>query len=126
MAEGYARHCYGDVLDVESAGSMPDKVNPNAIAVMKEIGVDISGQRSKPVGEFAGQRFDYVVTLCRESAKDACPAFIGEAGERLHWDFPDPIEATGTQEEVLEAYRSVRDGIREKIDDLMKRLSEGG
>lgn len=124
MAEGYVRHCYDDILEVESAGSIPDRVHPNAIRVMKEIGMDISSQRSKSVGEFMGQRFDYVITLCGEDAKDACPAFIGDARERLHWDFPDPVEAKGTQEEILGSYRGVRDGIRKKIDALVDRLKE--
>lgn len=124
MAEGLIRHSNGDRFDVESAGAMPSEVNPNAIRVMEEIGIDISGQRSKSVEELIGQRFDYLVTLCGDSSKDICPSFIGEVGERLHWAFPDPYEAIGSQEEVLETYRTVRDGIREKIDDFVSKLDE--
>jgi arsenate reductase len=123
MAEGLMRHLYGDMFDVESAGAMPSEVNPNAIDVMKEIGIDIFGQRSKSVEEFIGQRFDYVVTLCGDSSKEVCPTFIGDAGERLHWNFPDPIEAQGTQNEILETYREVRDGIRKKIEDFANEVA---
>jgi arsenate reductase len=124
MAEGYTRHRYGDRFEVESAGAMPDSVNPNATAVMKKIGIDIADRRSKSVGEFAGQRFDYVITLCGDSAKDMCPAFVGDVGERLHWNFPDPIEAQGSQEEILKEYRVVRDGIKNKIDEFLGELEE--
>jgi arsenate reductase len=124
MAEGYTRHRYGDRIEVESAGAMPDSVNPNAIAVMREIDIDITDQRGKSVGEFAGQRFDYVITLCGDSAKDVCPAFVGDAGERLHWDFPDPIEARGSEEEILAEYRAVRDGIINKIDEFFGESQE--
>ncbi len=118
MAEGLVRHLFGDRFEVESAGAMPSEVNPNAVKVMEEIGIDISGQRSKSVEEFMGQRFDYVVTLCGDSSKSVCPSFIGEVGERLHWNFPDPYDAQGTQEQVLEVYREVRDGIRKRIENF--------
>jgi arsenate reductase len=124
MAEGLIRQLHGGRFDVESAGAMPSEVNPNAIKIMEEIGIDISGQRSKSVEEFIGQRFDYLVTLCGDSSKDVCPSFNGEVGKSLHWAFPDPYEAIGSQEEVLETYRTVRDGIREKIDDFISGLDE--
>jgi arsenate reductase len=124
MAEGYTRHRYGDRIEVESAGAMPDSANPNAKAVMKEIDIDISNQRSKSVGEFAGQKFDYVITLCGDSAKDVCPVFVGDVSERQHWNFPDPIEAQGSEEEILEEYRAVRDGIRDKIDEFFGEFEE--
>lgn len=123
MAEGFTRHHYGDRFDVESAGAMPSEVNPNAIKVMKEIGIDISGQRSKSVEEFIGQRFEYVITVCGDDSKEVCPTFIGDAGERLHWGFPDPVEARGTQEEILEKYREVRDGLRKKIEKFVSELN---
>jgi len=91
---------------------------------MKKIGIDIADRRSKSVGEFAGQRFDYVITLCGDSAKDMCPAFVGDVGERLHWNYPDPIEAQGSEEEILKEYRVVRDGIKNKIDEFFGELEE--
>ncbi|MCK4443302.1 MAG: arsenate reductase ArsC [Thermoplasmata archaeon] len=124
MAEGHIRHQHSYRFDVESAGAMPSEVNPNAIGVMEEIGIDISGQRSRSVEEFIGQRFDYVITLCGDSSRDVRPSFIGDVGERLDWNFPDPYEARGSQEEILETYRNVRDGLREKIDDFVSELDE--
>src|SRR3974377_50314 len=85
MAEGLLRHEAGDRFEVYSAGTKPSLVRPEAIAVMSEIGVDISGHRSKPVDEFAGQELDYVITVC-DNAKESCPVFPG-ATKRLHWPF---------------------------------------
>ncbi len=118
MAEGLVGHLYGDRFEAESAGAMPSEVNPNTTEVMDEMGIDIFWQRSKSVMEFVGQRFDYVVTLCGDNPKEVYPSFMGEARERLHWGFPDPVEAQGTREEILEVFREVRDGIRKKIEDL--------
>jgi arsenate reductase len=124
MAEGLVRHYYGDRFNVESAGAMPTSINPNAMKVMGEIGIDISNQRSKPVEEFMGKSFDHVITLCDDNSKEVCPTFNGDAGERLHWNFQDPVEARGVEEEVLQTYRAVRDGIRESIDRFVKELDE--
>jgi arsenate reductase (thioredoxin) len=116
MAEGLLRHGSGDQFEVWSAGTKPSQVRPEAIEVMREIGIDISGQRSKSVDEFAGQSFDYVITVC-DNAKQNCPFFPGRA-ERLHWSFTDSAEAKGTREEKLAEFRRVRDQIRERLREF--------
>jgi arsenate reductase len=113
MAEGLLRSYFGDKYEVFSAGINPTEVNPNAIKVMKEIGIDISGQKSKHINEFANQTFDIIITVC-DNAKESCPIFSGKA-ERLHWSFVDPAEALGTQEELLNTFREVRDQIKTRI-----------
>ena len=113
MAEGLMRHESGGEIDVFSAGTRPSGLRAEAVAVMKEVGIDISGGRSKSVDEFRDEPFDYVITVC-DNAAEACPVFPG-AGRRLHWPFEDPAAATGTQEEREEAFRKVRDQIRERI-----------
>ena len=110
MAEGLLRHDAGDRFEVESAGTRPSHVRPEAIAVMKEIGVDLSGHRSKSVDEFRDQEFDYVLTVC-DNAKESCPIYPGHAN-RLHHSFEDPAAAQGAEEERLSAFRAVRDQIR--------------
>ena len=117
MAEGYFRNMVGDRLEVFSAGLAPSVVNPTAISVMKEDGVDISNQTSKNVDQFVGQQFDYIITVC-DNAKEHCPNFPGKA-ERIHWSFEDPAEATGTDEEVFNVFRKVRNQIKEKIDEFI-------
>jgi len=113
MAEGLLRHDAGDRFDVESAGLNPGHVRPEAIAVMKEIGLDISGQRSKHVDEFAGQQFDYVLTVC-DNANESCPVLPGQ-GERLHRSFEDPAALQGTEQQRLAGFRRVRDEIRDYL-----------
>jgi arsenate reductase (thioredoxin) len=110
MAEGLLRHDAGKRFDVESAGTRPGIVRPEAIAAMKELGIDISGHRSKSVAEFDGQRFDYVITVC-DSARESCPVFFGGA-KRLHHDFDDPAALNGSGEERLILFRRVRDELR--------------
>jgi arsenate reductase len=113
MAEGLLRHLgndAGDRFEVESAGTLPSRVRPEAIAVMRELGIDISGHRSKSVDEFAGQRFDYVLTVC-DNARESCPIYPGHAN-RLHRSFDDPAAVEGSEEERLAAFRRVRDEIR--------------
>jgi arsenate reductase len=113
MAEGLLRHlgnAGGDRFEVESAGTRPGRVRPEAIAVMRELGIDISGHRSKSVDEFAGQRFDYVLTVC-DNARESCPIYPGHAN-RLHHSFDDPAAVEGDEEERLAAFRRVRDEIR--------------
>lgn len=124
MAEGIVRHDFSDRFDVHSAGANVAPVHPLAVMMMSEIGIDVSEQRSKPVGEFLGERFDYVVTLCGDSARDVCPVFLGEVGERLHWNFPDPVETEGTEEEVLSVFRKVRDGIKKRFTEFVDELKE--
>jgi arsenate reductase len=101
MAEGLLRHDAGDRFEVESAGTRPGKVRTEAIAVMREIGIDISGHRSKDVDEFAGQNFDFVLTVC-DNAKEACPIFPGTV--TMHHGFDDPVS--------IDDFRRVRDEIR--------------
>lgn len=115
MAEGFLRHFYSKKYEAYSAGTKPSIVNPNAIKVMAENGIDISQQQSKSVSEYSGQSFDKVITVC-DNAKESCPIFPGKS-ERLHWSFIDPAEATGIEEERLKVFREVRDQIESKINE---------
>lgn len=111
MAEGILRAAAGDLLDVCSAGSKPaGYVHPLAIEVMREIGIDISTHTSKHMNDFLNGHVDIVVTVCG-NADQACPIFPGQV-KRYHWGFEDPAHATGTEEEILEAFRKARDSIR--------------
>ena len=111
MAEGYLQSIDSG-LQVFSAGTKPEvKINPNAVKVMGEIGIDISAQYPKNVDIFKDESFDYVITVC-DSAKESCPVFTGDVKNRLHIGFEDPADARGPDEEVLEVYRRVRDEIR--------------
>ena len=111
MAEGLLRHDAGERFDVESAGTKRGIVRPEAIAAMKELGIDISGHRSKHVDEFGGQRFDYVITVC-DNAKESCPVFFG-AVNRLHHSFEDPPPMSqGMDVERMAIFRRVRDELR--------------
>lgn len=116
MAEGLLRHLAGDRFEVHSAGSRPGAVRPEAIAVLQEIGIDISGHRSKHVDEFAGEAFDYVLTVC-DNAREACPIHPGH-GNRIHHAFEDPAAAGGPEAERLAAFRRVRDQIRDYLADF--------
>jgi arsenate reductase len=117
MAEGLLRALSRGAVEASSAGTKPSQVNPLAIAAMKEAGIDISAHRSKSVEEFAAQRFDIVITVC-DNAKETCPIFPG-APERIHWSFPDPATVEGSQEEKLRAFRDVRDGLQQRLQQLM-------
>jgi arsenate reductase len=113
MAEGILKYYSSGRFEIESAGSELSKVNPVAIQVMKEIGIDISHHRSKHVKEFLGQHFDYVITVC-DKANESCPTFPG-VSKRLHWSFPDPPHGVAATEEVLGEFRKVRDLIHDKF-----------
>ena len=113
MAEGLMRHEAGDLFDVFSAGTKPSLVRPEAIAVMNEIGIDISAHRSKSVDEFLGQQLDTVITVC-DNANESCPVFPGRT-QRLHWPFEDPASAHGTEDQRKDSFRKVRDQIRARI-----------
>jgi arsenate reductase len=113
MAEGLLRHDAGDRFEVFSAGTRPSQVRPEAIAAMREVGIDISGHRSKSVDEFAGQQFDYVLTVC-DNAKESCPIFPGKT-VTIHRSFEDPAAAEGSDEERMALFRRVRDDIREYL-----------
>lgn len=113
MAEGWLRHLAADRFDVVSAGTHPSTVNPFAIQAMAEVGVDLSGHRSKAVKEFLGQPFDYVITVCDQAA-EACPVFPGPA-QRIHWSFPDPAAVQGSDAVRLATFRTVRDAIQQRL-----------
>lgn len=116
MAEGLLRHEAGDRFEVFSAGTKPTQVRPEAIVVMQELGIDISGHRSKSVDEFAGQDFDCVVTVC-DNAKASCPIFPGNT-KRIHWSVDDPAAVEGSEEHRLAAFRRVRDELRGRLRQL--------
>lgn len=113
MAEGLLRHLAGDRFDVASAGTEETRVHPLAIEAMREAGIDISAHRSKTLDAFTGQHFDLVITVC-DRANESCPIFPGT--HRIHWSFEDPSAATGTDEQRLHAFRTVRDAIRERLE----------
>jgi arsenate reductase len=112
------RHDGGGRFEVESAGTHPSSVRPEAVEAMREIGVDISAQRSKSVDEFAGQEFDCVITVC-DNAKENCPVFPSKT-ERVHWSFDDPAAAAGGDEERLAVFRRVRDEIRGRLREWIE------
>ena len=120
MAEGLLRHLAGDRFEAHSAGTEATRVRPLALRAMAELGIDLSAQQSKTLDRYLGQPFDAVITVC-DRANESCPIFPG-ARERLHWSFPDPSIATGTEQEQLAVYRTVRDAIRERIEsELLSR-----
>jgi arsenate reductase (thioredoxin) len=119
MAEGLLRHFGGDHFEVFSAGTEAMHVRPLAIRAMAELDIDISQQQSKTFERYVTEQFDKVITVC-DQANEACPVFLG-ARERLHWSFPDPSQASGTEAEQLAVYRDVRDAIRARIErDLIQ------
>jgi arsenate reductase (thioredoxin) len=120
MAEGLFRDEADDTFEVYSAGTRPSHVRPEAIAVMREIGIDISGHRSKSVSEFEGQEFESVITVC-DNARESCPVFPGKT-QRLHWPFEDPAAVEGSEETRTDAFRGIRDLIHSRI---MVYLGEG-
>ena len=116
MAEGLLRHDAGAKFEVESGGTKPSFVRPEAIAVMQEIGIDIREHRSKHVDEFSGQAFEYVITVC-DNARESCPVFFGDA-QKLHHSFPDPAAVVGSENERLDQFRRVRDQLREYLREF--------
>lgn len=117
MAEAWLNHICPDDFEAHSAGLEPGTVNPLAVKVMREVGVDISGKKAKAVFDVfkSGEFFPYVVTVCDESEAAGCPIFPGVT-QRLHWSFPDPSAFTGTNEERLARTREIRDQIRDRIE----------
>ena len=125
MAEGLLRHDAGDKFDVESAGTKPSFVRPEAIEAMAQIGIDISGQRSKHVDEFSGQHFDTVITVC-DNARESCPIFPGGT-TKLHHSFDDPpAPGVGKYEERLAIFKRVRDELRVYLRDFASGLALKG
>jgi arsenate reductase len=121
MAEGMLRAWGGDRYEALSAGSEATRVRPEAIAVMDELGIDVGGQRSKTVAEFAGQHIDWAITACDEN-QEACPVFPGAAHQE-YWPFDDPSRATGSGAERLAEYRRVRDELAVKVRDFIARTA---
>ncbi len=124
MAEGLVHHFLGDRWEAFSAGTRPTGyVHPIAIQAMAELGIDISDHRSKSVEEFRGQNFDVVITLC-DSAAQECPVWLGP-GQAIHMGFPDPAQADGITADRLDAFRQVRESIREKVLDYLEKEATG-
>ena len=124
LAEGILRNAAGDLIEVASAGSKPaGYVHPKSIEVMREIGIDISGHTSKHLEEFLNRPVDTVITVCG-NADQACPMFPGQLN-RYHWGFDDPAHATGTEEQVLNEFRRVRDQIRLVFEAYAAGLKRG-
>lgn len=121
MAEAFLKQLAGDRFEVESAGLEPGRLNPVAVEVMKEVGIDISQNKTKSVFDFykQGRKYDYVVTVCDESQSGKCPVFPG-GGQKLYWGFDDPSRFEGTYEEKLQQTRLVRDAIKHKIEEWFK------
>ncbi|MGI8893675.1 MAG: arsenate reductase ArsC, partial [Bacteroidia bacterium] len=121
MAHGYMQEYAGDKAEVASAGVEAHGLNPRTVKVMAEDGVDISHHTSDKVDKYSGQEFDFIITVC-DNAKENCPYFPGEA-MRLHQNFTDPADATGTEEEILDVYRHVREEVknycREFVDQYL-------
>ena len=118
MAEGLLRHDAGGRFEVFSAGTKPTQVRPEAIAVMHEIGIDISAHRSKSVDEFAGQPFDHVITVC-DNARESCPVFPAGT-RRVHWSIEDPAAVLGGEETRVAAFRRVRDELRARLESFAR------
>ncbi len=121
MAQGWLRF-FDERLDVYSAGTRPEKkVNPNAVKVMEEVGINIKGHYTKHIDKFTKDNFDYAITVC-DSAKESCPVFTGNVKNHLHIGFEDPADAIGTEEEILNVYRKIRDEIKVEFYKFYKEL----
>jgi arsenate reductase len=124
MAEGFLRS-FDNTLEVHSAGTHPaDKVNPNAVKVMKEIGINISHHKPELVDNYIDREWDYVITVCG-GAKEVCPAFTGMVKQRLHIGFDDPADSVGSEEEVLAVYQRVRDEIKQEFGKFYHLIARG-
>lgn len=123
MAEGWLRHLAADQFTVHSAGTQPVGLNPHAVKVMQEVGINITGHRSKSVQEFDGQPFDYVITVC-DRAKESCPIWPG-ASSLLHWSFEDPASVKGSDSERQVVFRRIRGEIAARIRGFLSEVNEG-
>jgi arsenate reductase len=123
MAEGFLKS-FDKNLEVFSAGTQPSsQVHPKSIQVMKEVGIDLSGNYPKHSDQFINDPFDYVITVC-DNAKESCPIFMGRIGKQFHVGFEDPAEATGTEEEILAVFRKIRDEIKRDFFEFYKKKIE--
>ncbi|HEX6655828.1 MAG TPA: arsenate reductase ArsC [Candidatus Limnocylindria bacterium] len=118
MAEGFLRARGGTAFEAFSAGSEATSVRPEAIEVMAEIGIDISGQESKRLDRFFGQPFDWAITVCNFNACESCPVFLGARG-MLRWDIEDPSAATGSDDDRLAVFRRVRDQLDQHVREFL-------
>lgn len=118
LAEGFLKFSAGDQAEIYSAGIETHGLNPKAVKVMDEIGIDISAHTSNHVDEYSDIDFDYVITVC-DNAKESCPYFPTKA-IKFHYNFPDPAKATGTEEEIMQEFRRVRDMIRDYSSAFIK------
>ena len=124
MAQGFVKH-FNPGWIVESAGTKPaERINPYAVKVMAEKGIDITGEHPKLVDQFLDHEFDYVITVC-DGAKEVCPVFTGKVCHRLHIGFEDPSDQKGTEEEVMPGYREIRDQIEEAFRNFSKKEERG-
>lgn len=120
IAEGLGKKMLGDRYWIESAGSNPTRVNPHAVNVMREIGIDISGHTSKSVDKLSPEfivGLDLIITLC---AEEVCPVIIAQDAKRLHWPIPNPAGKEGTEEQQLQVFRSTRDAIQKKLEEIIQ------
>jgi len=123
MAEGFLKQ-FNPQWEIYSAGTKPaEKVNPYAIKVMKELGIDISSNMPKNVDQFLNQEFDYVITVC-DGAKETCPMFTGKVKHRMHIGFEDPAEAKGSEEFILNEFRRIRDQIKKEFYTFYKNVNQ--
>lgn len=124
MGEAFLMQAGGERFEVQSAGIEPGRLNPLVVQAMQELGIDISGNKTKQVSDFIarGVLFDYVITVCDETSAERCPIFPGKA-MRLHWGFPDPSALQGTDEEKLQAIRPIRDDIKKKVESWISSLA---
>ena len=125
MSEAFINHYFGDRFEAESAGLEPGKLNPIVVDVMKQIGIDISGNKTKSVFDYfkRGKMYRYVITVCDKTAAERCPIFPGVA-ETIHWSFPDPSALQGTYEEKLEGTKKIRDEIKDKIEEWAAEITK--
>jgi arsenate reductase len=121
MTEGFLRSLGGNQLTVSSAGITPTGLDPRATKVMAEMGIDISGYTSDHVDQYLQERFDYVITVCDNAARN-CPVFSCDA-KKLHWPFDDPAAATGNDDEVLAEFSRIRDEIRAKVENWLESIT---
>jgi arsenate reductase len=124
MAEAFLNELGGDKFEAKSAGIEPGTLNPYVVEVMKEIGIDISGNKVKDVFDFfkKGAMFSYAITVCDEASAERCPIFPGHT-TRMHWSFPDPSVVQGSDEEKLQAIRKIRDDIKAKVESWIPSIS---
>ena len=124
MAEAFLNILGGDHFNAESAGLEAGQLNPYVVSVMKEEGIDISGNKTESVFDYfkQGRQYSYVIAVCDVATAERCPIFPGES-KRLNWSFPNPAEFIGTDEEILESTRKVRDQIKEKVEKFIESLS---